>query len=89
MTTAAAVRLALSIHHYRRPWNWTDDLVAEALVRLARWRAAGEGDATLDEGRAALDDDLDVPTAVTAVDAAAAAHVVRPDAEHRVGAPAD
>ena len=70
---AAAVRLALSIHHYRRPWNWTDDLVDEAVARLARWREAGEGDAALDEVRAALDDDLDVPTAVAEVDAAAAA----------------
>ena len=29
----AAIRLALSIHHYRRPWNWTDDLLDEAAER--------------------------------------------------------
>ena len=42
-------------------------------ARLERWRGAGEGDAALDEVRAALDDDLDVPAAVAAIDAAVAA----------------
>ena len=37
------------------------------------WRAAGPGDAALDAVRAALDDDLDAPTAIAAIDAAAAA----------------
>jgi L-cysteine:1D-myo-inositol 2-amino-2-deoxy-alpha-D-glucopyranoside ligase len=43
--------------------------------RLAGWSAhPGPGDpALLDEVRAALDDDLDTPTAVAAIDAAAAA----------------
>ena len=34
---------------------------------------AGPGDAALDEVRAALDDDLDTPAAVAAIDEAAAA----------------
>ena len=41
-----------------------------AAERLERWRAAGAGTAALDEVRAALDDDLDTPAAVAAIDAA-------------------
>jgi L-cysteine:1D-myo-inositol 2-amino-2-deoxy-alpha-D-glucopyranoside ligase len=44
-----------------------------AAERLERWRAAGAGDGGLAAARAALDDDLDAPTAVAAIDAAAAA----------------
>jgi L-cysteine:1D-myo-inositol 2-amino-2-deoxy-alpha-D-glucopyranoside ligase len=43
----------------------------QAIERLARWRRAGEGDGALEEVRAALDDDLDAPRAVAAVDDAA------------------
>ncbi len=67
----AAIRLALSVHHYRRPWNWTDGLLGEAEARLAAWRAAGAGDGALEATRAALDDDLDLPGALAAIDAAA------------------
>ena len=70
---AAAIRLALLLHRYRRPWNWHDDLLVDAEARLARWRRAGLGDAALDATRAALDDDLDTPTALAAIDAAAEA----------------
>lgn len=70
---APAIRLALSVHHYRRPWNWTDDLLDEAAERLVAWRTAGPGHAALDDVRAALDDDLDVPAAVAAIDRAVAA----------------
>jgi L-cysteine:1D-myo-inositol 2-amino-2-deoxy-alpha-D-glucopyranoside ligase len=38
---------------------------------LERWRDAGEGEGALDDVRAALDDDLDSPRAVAAVDEAA------------------
>ncbi len=70
---AMAIRLALMIHHYRRPWNWADTLLDEAILRLDEWEAAGPGDAALDEARAALDDDLDVPSAMVAIDRAVAA----------------
>ena len=43
-----------------------------AVERLERWRAAGPGDGGIDDARAALDDDLDVTTAIDAIDAAAA-----------------
>jgi len=65
---APVIRLALSVHHYRRPWNWTDDLLDDASERLHRWSAAGEGDSGLDEVRECLDDDLDVPSAVRVLD---------------------
>jgi L-cysteine:1D-myo-inositol 2-amino-2-deoxy-alpha-D-glucopyranoside ligase len=72
-----AVRLAVLQHHYRISWEWRDDLMAEATDRLRRWEAAGEGtgasDDTLDEVRAALDDDLDTPAAVAAIDEVVAA----------------
>ena len=65
-----AIRLAVSSHHYRHSWEWDDALMPAAQARLERWLAAGEGSGALDAVRAALDDDLDTPAAVAAVDAA-------------------
>lgn len=72
---SAAVRLALLSGHYRTDRAWTDELLAEAEARLARWREA----ASLPAGPAAEDvvarlrdhltDDLDTPKALTAIDA--------------------
>jgi L-cysteine:1D-myo-inositol 2-amino-2-deoxy-alpha-D-glucopyranoside ligase len=67
-----AIRLLLVENHYRTAWEWDDTRPARAAERLERWVAAGQGHAALDEVRAALDDDLDTPTAVAAIDAAAA-----------------
>ena len=69
----AAVRLAILAHHYRTSWEWNDELMPEAGARLDAWRAAGEGEAALAAVRAALDDDLDGPAALAAIDGAAAA----------------
>ncbi len=81
----AAIRLALLAHHYRFDWEWTDEALAAAEARLAAWRAApatptaagtadgASGDPALEEVRAALDDDLDTPAALTALDAHAGA----------------
>ena len=68
-----AVRLALLDHRYREPWEWHDGLLPQAARRLELWRSAGHGDAAVDGVRAALDDDLDLPEAIAAVDAAAEA----------------
>ncbi|CAN5840211.1 cysteine--1-D-myo-inosityl 2-amino-2-deoxy-alpha-D-glucopyranoside ligase [soil metagenome] len=68
---APAIRLAIVGHHYRRDWEWTDELLPAAAACLDRWRAAGPGDGGLDDVRAALDNDLDTPLALDAVDAAA------------------
>jgi L-cysteine:1D-myo-inositol 2-amino-2-deoxy-alpha-D-glucopyranoside ligase len=69
----AALRLALLDHHYRSEVDWEERLVEAATVRLAAWRRAGQGDGALDEVRARLDDDLDTPGALRAIDAAARA----------------
>jgi L-cysteine:1D-myo-inositol 2-amino-2-deoxy-alpha-D-glucopyranoside ligase len=68
----AAVRVAILAHHYRTPWDWEDSLMPAAAERLDRWRAAGDGDAALEDVRTALDDDLDTPRALDAIDTAAA-----------------
>jgi L-cysteine:1D-myo-inositol 2-amino-2-deoxy-alpha-D-glucopyranoside ligase len=71
-----AVRLALLAHHYREDWDWvTMDDMPHAAARLALWRSAleGEGDAGLAAVRAALDDDMDTPGALEALDAEAKA----------------
>jgi L-cysteine:1D-myo-inositol 2-amino-2-deoxy-alpha-D-glucopyranoside ligase len=68
-----AIRLAIIEHHYRREWEWDDSLMPRNGRRLERWCESGKGDAALDDVRSALDDDLDTPAAVAAIDAAAAA----------------
>ncbi len=35
-----AIRLVILAHHYRGDWDWTDEGLAAAQARLARWRAA-------------------------------------------------
>ncbi len=68
-----AIRLAVLAHHYRHGWDWDDKVMPTAADRLARWQrdSAGDGDAALGEVRAALDDDLDTPAAIRAIDEAA------------------
>jgi L-cysteine:1D-myo-inositol 2-amino-2-deoxy-alpha-D-glucopyranoside ligase len=70
------VRLALLAHHYRGDWEWEDADLATAAGRLERWRAAGSGSGSveaLEAVRHALDDDLDTPGALVALDECAAA----------------
>jgi L-cysteine:1D-myo-inositol 2-amino-2-deoxy-alpha-D-glucopyranoside ligase len=82
----AVIRLAVLAHHYRSDWDWHEALLSQAADRLALWRehadagglsgpgksGAGLGaGGMLDEVRAALDDDLSTPRALTAIDAAA------------------
>ncbi|GAA4422396.1 cysteine--1-D-myo-inosityl 2-amino-2-deoxy-alpha-D-glucopyranoside ligase [Georgenia halophila] len=70
-----AVRLVVLGHHYRSDWEYRDEDLAAAEVRLDRWRRACEtgsgpdAEPVLAEVRAALADDLDAPRAVAAVDA--------------------
>jgi L-cysteine:1D-myo-inositol 2-amino-2-deoxy-alpha-D-glucopyranoside ligase len=67
-----AIRLGIVVNHYRTEWHWSDQVMPEAAARLERWLEAGHGDGALEDVRAALDDDLDTPAAVAAIDAAAA-----------------
>jgi L-cysteine:1D-myo-inositol 2-amino-2-deoxy-alpha-D-glucopyranoside ligase len=69
-----AVRLALLDHHYREDWEWRDELLPMAQSRLATWRSTLTNDrpsSVLDDVRAALNDDLDAPAALSAIDDAA------------------
>ncbi|SCL72540.1 L-cysteine:1D-myo-inositol 2-amino-2-deoxy-alpha-D-glucopyranoside ligase [Micromonospora citrea] len=69
-----AVRLALLSGHYRSDRAWTDELLAAAQERLARWRraaaapAGAAGEAFLAGVRARLADDLDSPGVVALAD---------------------
>ena len=66
-----AIRLGVLTNHYRTEWEYSDELMPDAQRRWERWLAAGEGTGALDDVRAALDDDLDTPAAIAAIDAAA------------------
>jgi L-cysteine:1D-myo-inositol 2-amino-2-deoxy-alpha-D-glucopyranoside ligase len=71
-----AIRLAVVAHHYRQSWDWTDEVMEHAAATLARWDDAAAGAARGGETvfaavRAALDDDLDTPTAMRVIDEAA------------------
>lgn len=66
-----AIRLAAVAHHYRDSWEWHDDLMTTSTARLQAWISAGDGNGALTEVRDALDDDLDTPAAVAAIDEAA------------------
>ena len=70
----AAVRLALLDHHYRGDWEWFDSDLDRAVERLVVWRSVGDGDGlnALERVRACLDNDLDTPSALKALDEAAA-----------------
>ena len=72
---AMAIRLGLIEHHYRTEWEWDDGLMARNAARLSAWQAAADGraDDLVDEVRHHLDNDLDTPSAVAAVDRGAAA----------------
>ena len=68
-----AIRLGIISHHYRTEWEWHDNLMPSSDERLARWQASVGGDdngALIDAVRAALDDDLDTPSACSHIDTA-------------------
>ncbi len=69
-----SIRLALIEHHYRTEWAWDEDLMPRNRERLEMWRSSVDGTRgdVVGEVRERLDDDLDSPGAVAAVDAAAA-----------------
>ena len=67
-----AIRLGVLGNHYRTEWEFGDDLMPDAQQRWLRWQQAGDGDGGLNEVRVALDDDLDTPSAIAAIDAAVA-----------------
>ena len=84
-----AIRLGLIEHHYRTEWEWDNGLMDRNTQRLMAWRANAEGGPgdLLDEVRARLDDDLDSPGAVAAIDRAAADGVSTRAAAALLGVP--
>jgi L-cysteine:1D-myo-inositol 2-amino-2-deoxy-alpha-D-glucopyranoside ligase len=69
------VRLALLAHHYRHDWEWRDADLETAAARLDRWRTTRRAGAAetasspaLEAVRERLDDDLDAPGALAALD---------------------
>jgi len=74
-----ALRIAMLSHHYRAGFEWFDTDIEEGVTRLDRLieaarRPCGPDPApTLTAVRAALDDDLDAPTALDAIDVLAGA----------------
>lgn len=74
-----SIRLGIIEHHYRYEWEWDDTLMPRNRDRLESWSAASAGGAddvsVLADVRAALDDDLNTPGAIAAIDAAATAGV--------------
>jgi L-cysteine:1D-myo-inositol 2-amino-2-deoxy-alpha-D-glucopyranoside ligase len=74
---AVAIRTALLAHHYQTDWEWTAEDMPTAALRLEAWRkatpseqpgGAGGEDPALEAVRRALDDDLDTPAALAALD---------------------
>jgi L-cysteine:1D-myo-inositol 2-amino-2-deoxy-alpha-D-glucopyranoside ligase len=84
-----AIRLACVSHHYRNSWEWHGELMSVASERLDRWVSAGEGSSALEDVRAALDEDLDTPAAVAAIDRAAAKGLGVSDAAALLGVRTD
>ena len=80
-----AIRLGLLSAHYRTDRMWTSDVLTEASARLLQWRQATEletgpdATATVARLRQHLNDDLDTPKSLAAVDTWAA------EALHRRG----
>jgi L-cysteine:1D-myo-inositol 2-amino-2-deoxy-alpha-D-glucopyranoside ligase len=70
---ADSVRVLLLRHHYREPWEYTEDQLDDAAAWTTRLRAAasrsrsGGGEGAL-AVRAALEDDLDTPRALHALE---------------------
>ena len=79
---AMAIRLLLLGHHYREDWEYTDQEMANARIRLEQWQLAllsatssagsseviRQGSEVVAEIRARLADDLDTPAALTCID---------------------
>ncbi len=69
-----SIRLAVIEHHYRKEWEWDDELMPRNHARLVAWTnsAGGSVSTVLDDVRECLDNDLDTPGALRVIDAAAA-----------------
>ena len=69
-----SIRMAIIEHSYRKEWEWDEDLMPRNHARLVSWKGSVGGTTSdvLEAVRVCLDNDLDTPGAVAAIDAAAA-----------------
>ena len=69
-----SIRMAIIEHSYRKEWEWDEDLMPRNHARLVAWKGSVGGTTSdvLEAVRVCLDNDLDTPGAVAAIDAAAA-----------------
>jgi L-cysteine:1D-myo-inositol 2-amino-2-deoxy-alpha-D-glucopyranoside ligase len=69
-----SIRIAIIEHHYRTEWEWDETLMPRSSTRLTQWVASvgGSHSDLLDSVRVCLDSDLDTPSALALIDAAAA-----------------
>ncbi|MEQ1699726.1 MAG: cysteine--tRNA ligase [Ilumatobacteraceae bacterium] len=81
-----AIRLAIIEHHYRKEWEWDDTLMPRNAARVEAWSASHKAESgVVTDVRAALDDDLNTPAAIAAIDAACAAGLGVHDAAALLG----
>ena len=81
-----AIRLAIIEHHYRHEWEWDDTLMPRNAARLAHWSRGGQQESgVVADVRAALDEDLNTPAALLAIDEAAASGLGVHDAAALLG----
>jgi L-cysteine:1D-myo-inositol 2-amino-2-deoxy-alpha-D-glucopyranoside ligase len=69
-----SIRMAVIEHHYRNEWQWDEELMPRNHRRLLAWKESVGGAASevLEVVRQHLDNDLDTPSAIAAIDEAAA-----------------
>jgi L-cysteine:1D-myo-inositol 2-amino-2-deoxy-alpha-D-glucopyranoside ligase len=69
-----AIRLTILSNHYSDEWHWSEELLHAANLRLELWRSAlafehtEDADKLINQMRIALSDDLDTPSAISAID---------------------
>lgn len=68
-----SIRLGVIEHHYRNEWEWEETLMPRNHQRLENWKASvgGAESSVLQEVRDCLDQDLNTPAAIAAIDEAA------------------
>ena len=70
-----SIRMAVIEHHYRNEWQWDEELMPRNHRRLLAWKESVGGAASevVEVVRQHLDNDLDTPSAIAAIDEAAEA----------------
>ncbi len=64
------VRMMIVSHHYREPWSYNEAELENCVEKLSSWISAGQGEATFEDVGSALDEDLNIAEAFSAIDKA-------------------